>query len=101
MASSNFEKEKQTLLDYVNDNFELLRNAESSLSTLIQSLLATSPELSGATVTSRLKGRKEDIKKFSGKYQSELEKGKKAYEIKDYITDLIGVRIICLYEKSI
>lgn len=101
MASSNFEKEKQTFLDYVNDNIELLRNAESSFSTLIQSLLATSPKLSGSTVTSRLKGRKEGIKKFSRKYQSELEKGKKTYEIKDYITDLIGVRIICLYEKNI
>ena len=101
MASSNFEKEKQTFLDYVNDNIELLRNAESSFSTLIQSLLATSPELSGSTVTSRLKGRKESIKKFSRKYQSELEKEKKEYEIKDYITDLIGVRIICLYEKNI
>jgi ppGpp synthetase/RelA/SpoT-type nucleotidyltranferase len=101
MASSNYEKEKQTFLDYVNDNIELLRNAESSFSTLIQSLLATSPELSVSTVTSRLKGRKESIKKFSRKYQSDLEKDKKAYEIKDYITDLIGVRIICLYEKNI
>jgi len=101
MASSNFEKEKQSFLDYVNDNIELLRNAESSFSTLIQSLLATSPEVTVSTVTSRLKGRKESIKKFSRKYQSELEKGKKAYEIKDYITDLIGVRIICLYEKNI
>jgi ppGpp synthetase/RelA/SpoT-type nucleotidyltranferase len=101
MASSNFETEKQAFLDYVNDNIELLRNAESSFSTLIQSLLATSTELSVATVSSRLKGPKESIKKFSRKYQSELEKEKQAYEIKDYITDLIGVRIICLYEKNI
>lgn len=101
MASSNFEKEKQTFLDYVNDNIELLRNAESSFSTLIQSLLATSPELAVSTVSSRLKGRNECIKKFSRKYQFELEKEEKAYEIKDYITDLIGVRIICLYEKDI
>lgn len=101
MASSNFEKEKQTFIDYVNDNIELLRNAESSFSTLIQSLLATSTELSRSTVTSRLKSRKESIKKFSRKYQSKLEKRKKAYEIRDYITDLIGVRIVCLYEKNI
>lgn len=101
MASSDFEKEKQIFLDYVNDNIELLRNAESSFSTLVQSLLATSPELSVATVTSRVKGRKESIKKFSRKYQSDLEKEKKEYKIKDYITDLIGVRIICLYEKNI
>ncbi|MFW2367722.1 MAG: GTP pyrophosphokinase [Desulforhopalus sp.] len=101
MASSNFEKEKHNFLDYVNDNIELLRNAESSFSTLIQSLLATSPELSVSTITSRLKGRKESIKKFSRKYQSKLEKEKQSYEIKGYITDLIGVRIICLYEKNI
>lgn len=101
MASSNFEKEKQLFLDYFNDNIELLRNAESSFSTLIQSLLATSPELSVSTVTSRLKGRNESVRKFSRKYQSELEKGKKSYEIKAYITDLIGVRIICPYEKNI
>lgn len=101
MASSNYEKEKRTFLNYVNENIELLRNAESSFSTLIQSLLATSPELSVSTITSRLKGSNESIKKFSRKYQSELEKEQKAYEIKDYITDLIGVRIICLYEKNI
>lgn len=101
MAASNFETEKQRFLDYVNDNIGLLRKAESSFSTLIQSLLATSPELSSATVTSRVKGRKECIKKFSRKYQSKLEKEKKEYEIRDYVTDLIGVRIVCPYEKDI
>lgn len=77
MAASNFETEKQRFLDYVNDNIDLLRKAESSFSTLIQSLLAISPELSASTVTSRVKGRKECIKKFSRKYQSKLEKEKR------------------------
>lgn len=101
MAASNFETEKQRFLDYVNDNIDLLRKAESSFSTLIQSLLAISPELSASTVTSRVKGRKECIKKFSRKYQSKLEKEKKEYKIREYVTDLIGVRIVCPYEKNI
>lgn len=101
MKAANFETEKKRFLDYVNDNIDLLRKAESSFSTLIQSLLATSPDLSSSTVTSRVKGRKECIKKFSRKYQVQLEKENKEYEIKDYVTDLIGVRIICPYEKNI
>ncbi len=101
MPSLDFETEKQRFLNYVNDNSELLRNAESAFSTLIKSLLATSPELSASTVVSRVKGREECIDKFSRKYQSKLEDEKKEYEIRDYITDLIGIRIICLYEKNI
>ncbi len=101
MPSLDFEKEKQRFLNYASDNIELLRNAESSFSTLIKSLLATSSELSASTVTSRVKGLEECISKFSRKYQSELEEEKNEYEIKDYITDLIGIRIICLYEKNI
>ncbi|MDA3972183.1 MAG: (p)ppGpp synthetase [Desulfobulbaceae bacterium] len=101
MPSLDFETERQRFLNYVNDNIELLRNAESSFSTLIKSLLATSAELSAATVTSRVKGREECINKFSRKYQSKLEEEKKEYEIRDYVTDLIGIRIVCLYEKNI
>lgn len=101
MPSLDFETEKQRFLNYANDNIELLHNAESSFSTLIKSLLATSPELSAATVASRVKGREECINKFSRKYQSRLEEEKNEYEIKDYITDLIGIRIVCLYEKNI
>ena len=101
MPSLDFETEKQRFINYISDNIELLRNAESSFFTLIKSLLATSSELSASTVTSRVKGIEECINKFSRKYQSKLEEEKKEYEIKDYITDLIGIRIICLYEKNI
>lgn len=101
MPSLDFEAEKQRFINYATDNIELLRNAESSFSTLTKSLLATSSELSASTVTSRIKGLEECINKFSRKYQSKLEEEKTEYEIKEYITDLIGIRIICLYEKNI
>ena len=60
-----------------------------------------SEKLSASIVTSRVKDREECIKKFSRKYQSKLEEEETEYEIKDYITDLIGLRIVCLYEKNI
>jgi ppGpp synthetase/RelA/SpoT-type nucleotidyltranferase len=101
MPSLDFETEKQRFLNYVSDNIVLLRNAETSFSTLIKSLLATSPELFASTVISRVKDPQECIEKFSRKYQLKLEEEKKKYEIKDYISDQIGIRIICLYEKNI
>lgn len=101
MASLDFETEKLGFRDYYNDNLELLHNAELSFSALIKSLLVNSEELSSSIVTSRVKGREECIKKFSRKYQSKLEEAKTDYEIKNYISDLIGLRIICLYEKNI
>lgn len=101
MPSLDFEIEKQIFRDYFNDNIELLHNAESSFSTLVKSLIATSQELSSSVVTSRVKDREECIKKFSRKYQSKLEEENNNYEIKEYITDIIGIRIICLYEINI
>lgn len=101
MSSLDFETEKQNFREYFNDNIELLHNSESSFSTLIKSLLVNSEELSASIVTSRVKDREECIKKFSRKYQSKLEEEETEYKIKDYITDLIGLRIVCLYEKNI
>jgi ppGpp synthetase/RelA/SpoT-type nucleotidyltranferase len=52
-------------------------------------------------VESRVKNREECIKKFTRKYRSGLESSLTAYIIKDYITDLIGLRIVCLYEDEV
>jgi len=49
----------------------------------------------------RIKNKDEYIKKFHRKYQSKLEAEEQAYRIQDYISDLIGIRIICLYEDQI
>ena len=40
------------------------------------------------------------MKKTEIKFKK-LEEEKNEYEIKDYITDLIGIRVICLYENNI
>lgn len=52
-------------------------------------------------IEGRVKDRDECVKKFSRKYRTNLETEKQEYQIIDHITDLIGVRVVCLYEDDI
>ena len=52
-------------------------------------------------VTGRVKNFDECIKKFEDKYFGEKKEFDEPYKIQDYITDLVGVRIICTYESDI
>lgn len=101
MASLDFEEEKGRFRTYYSENLPLLSDANKFFHNLVESLLAESESFERPTVSSRLKNREECIKKFGRKYQTALEKSKTEYEIKDYITDLIGVRVVCLYESDI
>lgn len=100
MASLDFEAEKSSFRNYYSDNYELLKEAEEFIRSLITSLLSDAG-IEKPTVISRLKDREESIRKFSRKYQLILEQTQQPYEIKDYITDLIGIRVVCLYEREI
>jgi len=100
MPSLDFEAEKAAFRDYYNDNANRLDQAKDAFLTLLSSLLADG-DLAVAAVTGRIKEREEAIKKFTRKYQSALEKDETPYEIKDHITDLIGLRLVCLYEDEI
>ena len=101
MPSLNFEAEQISFRNYYTDNYELLKDAEEFVRSLITSLLSQAPDLEKPTVISRIKDREESIRKFSRKYQTELEQKQQPYEIKDFITDLLGIRVICLYEREI
>lgn len=101
MASLDFEKEKTAFRDYYSENQRLLLDAEVFFSSLIGSLLSGKTDITPPTIIGRVKDREESIKKFVRKYQSDLEAAKVPYEIKDQITDLIGVRVICLYEDEV
>jgi putative GTP pyrophosphokinase len=101
MPSLNFETEQISFRNYYNDNYELLKVAEEFLRSLVTSLLSQSSEFEKPVVTSRLKDREECIQKFKRKYQTELEQSHQPYEIKDHITDIVGIRVVCLYEAEI
>lgn len=99
MPSLDFDAEKAAFRDYYNENAPRFEQAKDAFLTLISSLLAHA-KISVASITGRVKDRDESIKKFTRKYQGELEKNGTAYEIKDHITDLIGLRVVCLYEDE-
>ncbi len=100
MPSLDFEAEKAAFREYHNDNALRLDQAKEAFLTLIRSLLAHA-SMDAATATGRIKDREESIKKFMRKYQGDLEKSGTPYEIKDHITDLVGLRLVCLYEDEI
>ena len=54
-----------------------------------------------AKVEGRVKDADECIRKFVRKYRPALEESNTAYDIQSYITDLVGVRVVCLYEDEL
>lgn len=52
-------------------------------------------------VEGRIKDGEECLSKFRRKYQTKLEEEQQEYTIRDRITDLIGLRVICFYEDDV
>ncbi len=101
MASLNFDTEKNSFRDFYDSNLEILRGALESFTTLINSLLYSMPDLAISDVSGRIKDREECLKKFTRKYRTALEASGTPYCINEKISDLIGLRIVCLYEDDI
>lgn len=101
MASLDFEFEKQAFSDYYDSNKKLLIAAKNIYIRLINALIKKSGIDEVTKTEGRIKDKDECIKKFHRKYQNRLESEEKPYEIKYFISDLIGIRIVCLYEDQI
>ncbi len=100
MPTLDFETEKASFRSYYDEHAQRLEQAKVAFLTLLSSLLAHA-DITVAAATGRIKDREESIKKFMRKYQGPLEREGVPYEIKDHITDLIGLRLVCLYEDEI
>ena len=101
MTSLDFAAEKEAFKEYYARNVAVFQDAADSLLTLITLLLTDNDTFSTPQVLSRVKDRDECIAKFGRKYQTKCEESRTPYEIKDYITDVVGLRVICLYETEI
>jgi len=99
VASLDFEKEKQNFRDYWNENHDRMDLAKNAYIAIIGSLLTDHFDV--PSIIGRVKDREESLKKFALKYQTQLEENGIEYEIKEHITDLIGLRIVCLYEADV
>ncbi len=89
---------EQDFRDYYIGNIEFLNSALSSCVNLIKSLLKDQIQIEN--ITFRVKNIEECINKFNRKYVTNIPINTN-YNIKDYITDLLGIRIICLYIDDI
>jgi ppGpp synthetase/RelA/SpoT-type nucleotidyltranferase len=101
LASLDFEKEKQVFRGFYDNNYRLLEKALTNYIQIINNLLDDTKVGEVTKIEGRIKDKEECIKKFHRKYQNKLESDEEPYQIKDYISDLIGIRIICPYEDQI
>ncbi len=101
MASLNFELEKNIFVKYFDNNRPHLEEAKNAYISAINSLIKQSDVGEVMKIEGRVKDKEECLKKFQRKYLGKLEADEQPYEIKDYISDLVGIRIICLYEDQI
>lgn len=101
MPSLDFEREKQAFRSYYDHHRPRFEAAMQAHIAAIRTLLEPSATTEVTKIEGRIKDREECIKKFQRKYQNRLEAAEQPYAIKDYLTDLIGIRVVCLYEDQI
>lgn len=98
---NDLDRAKRQFREYYDANIALWRDAEKSLRAQVLGVLADQPAFATPHVVSRVKAREECINKFQRKYLARLAAMGTPYAIADYIGDLIGIRVICLYEPDI
>lgn len=95
-----FEEAKKDFREFYTGENDRLQAAEKAYRNLVV-LLLKNQSFPEPKVSSRLKDWNECIKKFDGKYRGPLEATGQPYVIKDHISDLIGLRVVCIYESDI
>src|ERR1700682_710496 len=98
MWSLDFDTEKASFREYYETNHQLLDDATDSFNALITSLINHAGTVLVSKLEGRVKEKEECIKKFTRKYRTVLEARSEPYTIKDHVTDIIGLRLVCLYE---
>jgi len=101
LASLDFELEKKLFRDFYTRYQSDLENIKNRYINIIEALIKLSDLGEVTKIEGRVKDQDECIKKFQRKYQGRLETEGRSYAIKDYLSDLIGIRIVCLYEDQI
>ena len=101
MASLDFEHEELEFKAFHATHASLLTSICNGLQRKISDLLQGHQGLQVSKIEGRVKDSAECIRKFSGKYRNALEEQSQTFAIKDHITDLLGIRIVCLYEDEI
>lgn len=96
-----FNKKKREFYDFYAHNLALMERIKNSYVNLI-SLMTSDLATGSPKIGSRIKDRSECVRKFEIKYRTIAEKSERdQYCIEKYITDIIGIRVVCLYEDDV
>lgn len=95
----DFEKKVTEFRSYYDAHHDFLNSAAEIFKTLISALLVD--KIAIDTITLRIKDKEECIGKFKRKYLTELEHNNIDYCIHEHITDLVGLRVVCLHLDDI
>lgn len=101
MPTLDFEFEQAVFREYYEKHWHQLEDARNFFSALLAQSISEAANVTTAKIEGRIKDSEECIRKFSRKYRAPLEEKSVPYEIASHITDLIGLRVVCLYEDEI
>ncbi len=101
MASLDFDLEESRFHSFYAQQRPVLDSACATLTAMVSSVVTQSGGVDIAKVEGRVKDADECVRKFVRKYRTALEERNLPYDIETYITDLIGVRVVCLYEDEL
>jgi len=101
MPSLDFDLEESSFRAFYAEQFAALETACVAFTGLVATVVAQAGGVEIAKVEGRVKDADECIRKFVRKYRPALEENNTPYAIQHYITDLIGVRVVCLYEDEL
>ena len=100
MPFRDFEIRKQEFLAQYALQLPTLKAAAASFNALIEAILHNLDGVNITKIECRVKNAEESVRKFKRKYRNSVEDRPEGYAIADYITDMIGVRVVCLYEDE-
>ncbi len=101
MSQIDLELEESQFRNFYAAHLPQLQAACACVVGTVRDIVAATPGLEISKVEGRVKDVEECIRKFRRKYRDALEERNTPYEIQHWITDLIGARVVCLYEDEI
>jgi len=99
MPTLDFERERARFLGFHAEHEPQWRAEAAAYASQLQRILSSA--VPGCKLEWRVKDAKESLRKFSRKYRAALEESGTPYEIRHYLSDLIGLRVVCLYEDEL
>lgn len=101
MASLDFDLEASQFRALYGQQAATMEAACAAITGMVASAVTRAGGVDIAKVEGRVKDADECLRKFVRKYRPALEESNTPYDIQSYITDLIGVRVVCLYEDEL